>query len=341
MKRAGNLWGKITDLENIKLAHRQAKKGKSFYTEVKMVDADPEKYAYEIQQLLINKQFTTSKYEIEDRYDGRKIRTIHKLPYYPDRIVQHALLNIIGPIITRSFIRDTYQSIVGRGTSDAARRVKSLVRSDNCPTYAIKMDVQKYYPSVNNELLKQEIRRKIKCKDTLWLIDDIIDSIEGLPIGNYTSQHFGNLYLSRLDWAVKQQYRPAAYFRYCDDIVIMDNNKSNLLALKTKMIEWLKCFKLTIKPNWVLYDIAKNGVDFVGYVFRPKYTKLRTSIARNFKANCKRIRNNRKRLDRSHALSSLMAYKGWVKTASAKMLWRKNISRNLISAFPHQLKGAI
>lgn len=341
MKRAGNLWGQITDLENIKLAHRQARRGKSFYSEVKMVDADIQKYAYKIQQLLISKQFTTSKYEIEERFDGRKVRTIHKLPYYPDRIVQHALLNIVGPIITRSFIRDTYQSIVGRGTSDAAKRIKSLVRSDNCPTYAIKMDVQKYYPSVDNELLKQEIRRKIKCKDTLWLIDDIIDSIKGLPIGNYTSQHFGNLYLNRLDWAVKQQYRPTAYFRYCDDIVIMDNNKTNLLTLKTKIVEWLKNFKLTIKPNWVLYDIAKNGVDFVGYVFKPKYTRLRTTIARNFKTNCKRIRNNIARLDRSHALSSLMAYKGWVKTANAKMLWRKNVSRKLTSTFPVQLKGAI
>lgn len=341
MKRAGNLWGQITDLENIKLAHKQARRGKSFYSEVKMVDADIDKYAQEIQQLLISKQFTTSKYEIEERFDGRKVRTIHKLPYYPDRIVQHSLLNIVGPIITRSFIRDTYQSIVGRGTSDAAKRVKALIRSADCPAYAIKMDVKKYYPSVNNELLKQEIRRKIKCKDTLWLMDDIIDSIKGLPIGNYTSQHFGNLYLNRLDWAVKQQYRPKAYFRYCDDVVFMDNSKAKLLFVKAKIIERLKYLKLTIKPNWMLYDIAKDGVDFVGYVFRPKFTRLRSTIARNFKANCKRIRNNIKRLDRSRALSSLMAYKGWAKTANAKMLWRKNMSHKLTNTFPAQLKGAI
>ena len=341
MKRAGNLWNQITDLENIKLAHRQAKRGKSFYSEVKMVDANIDKYAQEIQHLLISKQFTTSKYEIEERFDGRKVRTIHKLPYYPDRIVQHALLTIVGPIITRSFIRDTYQSIVGRGTSDAANRVKKLIRSADCPAYAIKMDIQKYYPSVDNNVLKQEIRRKIKCKDTLWLIDDIVDSMRGLPIGNYTSQHFGNLYLNRLDWVVKQQYRPMAYFRYCDDIVFMDNSTEKLLFVKAKIIERLEGLKLTIKPNWVMYDVAKDGVDFVGYVFRPKFTRLRSTIARNFKANCKRIRNNITRLDRSYALSSLMAYKGWVKTAIAKMLWRKNVARKLINTFPDQLKGVI
>jgi RNA-directed DNA polymerase len=97
MKRHGNLWDKITSLDNIKLAHAVARRGKAFYTEVKMVDADVEKYAKEVQTMLLNKTFTTSPYEVEDRFDGRKMRTIYKLPYYPDRIVQHAMLNIVGP----------------------------------------------------------------------------------------------------------------------------------------------------------------------------------------------------------------------------------------------------
>jgi retron-type reverse transcriptase len=341
MRRIGNLWDKITDIENIKLAHRQARKGKSFYSEVMMVDADLDKYAKQIQDLLLSREFDTSEYETEERFDGRKIRTIHKLPYYPDRIVQHALLNVVGPIFTRSFIRDTFQSISGRGTSDAMKRVKTLVRSNNCPAYAIKIDVKKYYPSVNNELLKIEVRRKIKCQNTLWLIDNIIDSIEGLPIGNYTSQHLGNLYLSRLDWMVKQEYKPQGYFRYCDDIVFMDSNKAKLLLIKAKIIEQLVKLKLEIKKNWNLYTVAKDGIDFVGFVFRPKFTRLRKTIATNFKANCKRLRNNIKLLDKKTALSSLMAYKGWVKSANAKKLWRNHVSLKLIRTYPKQLRGAI
>jgi hypothetical protein len=341
MKRIGNLWGQITDIENIKHAHRQARRGKSFYNEVIMVDADLDKYAKQIQDLLLSKEFDTSEYETEERFDGRKIRTIHKLPYYPDRIVQHALLNVVGPIFTNSFIRDTFQSITGRGTSDTMKRVKALIRSKECPTYAIKVDVKKYYPSVDNELLKIEVRRKIKCQDTLWLIDNIIDSIKGLPIGNYTSQHLGNLYLSRLDWVVKQEYKPKGYFRYCDDIVFMDDNKAKLLFIKAKIIEHLAKLKLEIKLNWNLYTVAKDGIDFVGFVFRTKYTRLRKTIATNFKANCKRIKNNIKMLDKTTALSSLMAYKGWAKNANAKMLWRKHMTLKLVKTYPKQLRGAI
>jgi RNA-directed DNA polymerase len=233
MKRYGNLWKDIVDLENIKFAHKQARRGKSFYTEVKMVDGDIDKYCKEIWAMLVNKTFTTSPYEIEERHDGRKMRTIYKLPYYPDRIVQHALLSVVGPILVNSFIRDTFQSITRRGTADAAKRIKRLVRSKDCPRYALKIDVHKYYPSVNNNLMKQAIRKKIKCADTLWLFDDIIDSIEGLPIGNYTSQHLGNLYLNDFDWWIKQELKPKGYFRYCDDIVVfadgcrVGKNKAN------------------------------------------------------------------------------------------------------------------
>ena len=242
MKRHGNLFEQIVDIENIKLAHRSARKGKAFYAEVKMVDSDVEYYCREIQKTLINQTFTTSEYEIEDRFDGRKMRTIYKLPYYPDRIVQHALLNVVGKIFTASFIRDTFQSITGRGTSDAMRRVKKLVRSNECPKYALKIDVEKYYPSVDNAKLKAMVRRKIKCNQTLWLFDDIIDSMQGLPIGNYTSQHLGNLYLNQFDWEVKQKIKPIGYFRYCDDIVFMDDCKEKLISIK----KWAEDYLLSV-----------------------------------------------------------------------------------------------
>ena len=337
MKRHGDLWHKIVDIENIKYAHRQARKGKAYYTEVKMVDSDEDKYARQIQDMLVNKTFTTSEYEIEDRFDGRKMRTIYKLPYFPDRIVQHALLNVISDILTNSFIRDTFQSIKGRGTTDAMRRVKKLVRSEDCPKYALKMDVEKYYPSVNNEKLKVIIRRKIKCLDTLWLIDNIIDSMSGLPIGNYTSQHFGNVYLNEIDWKVKQELKPAGYFRYCDDIVLMDNDKEKLKQYKEIIVGWLNALDLRIKPSWNVYNIQTQGVDFVGFVFKQSQTKLRKTIASKFKKTCINIRN--KSLIKE-PLSSLMAYKGWAKSCNGKKLWRKH-TMVLRGMFPQQLRSAL
>jgi RNA-directed DNA polymerase len=339
MKRAGNLWDQITSWDNLMLAHKQARKGKAFYTEVKMVDADPEYFINIIQHALISKQFSTSKYEVEDRFDGRKIRTIYKLPYFPDRIIQHALLNVIGPILVNGFIRDTFQSITGRGTSDAAKRIKALIRSDNPPKYALKLDVKKYYPSIDNDIMKSEVRRKIKCPDTLWLIDDIIDSIQGLPIGNYTSQHLGNLYLNRFDWWVKQELKPRGYFRYCDDLVFLDDTSAKLMRFKRLAEEKLQALKLAIKPTWNISRIAKDGVDFVGYVFYPTYTRLRRSIATKFKAACKRLTVCQQMPD--NAMSSLMAYKGWVKHSSSKRLWRDNLTPALRQAFPKQLRGAV
>jgi RNA-directed DNA polymerase len=340
MKRYGNLWKDIVDLENIKFAHKQARRGKSFYTEVKMVDGDIDKYCKDIQAMLVNKTFATSPYEIEERHDGRKMRTIYKLPYYPDRIVQHALLSVVGPILVNSFIRDTFQSITGRGTADAAKRIKRLVRSKDCPRYALKIDVHKYYPSVNNNLMKQAIRKKIKCADTLWLFDDIIDSIEGLPIGNYTSQHLGNLYLNDFDWWIKQELKPKGYFRYCDDIVVFADTAKKLVEIKELMVAELARIDLTIKPSWNIYDVHKNGVDFVGYVFKPSETRLRKSITIKFKRACRRLKRFLHKVDPKPYLSTLMAYKGWAKPANAKLLWRKH-TMYFRKFYPKQLRSAI
>lgn len=334
MKRHGNLWARITDLENIKAAHMLARRGKSFYTEVKMVDADLDRYSRDIQTMLIEKSFKTSPYEIEQRHDGRKMRTIYKLPYYPDRIVQHALLNVTGEIFTRSFIRDSFQSIIGRGTSDAMRRVRKLI-AEKRPKFALKVDIEKYYPSIDNSIMKAEIRRKIKCADALWLIEDIVDSTNGLPIGNYTSQHFGNLYLNNFDWWIKQNIKPIGYFRYCDDIVVMGNSRYDLVQLCKQMVLRLESIKLKIKSNWCIYDVARYGVNFVGYVFSHARTRLRRSIATNFKRACKKIR-----IKTDSNRSKVMAYKGWCRPVNAKELWRHN-TRSLRPLFPKQLRHAV
>jgi RNA-directed DNA polymerase len=340
MKRHGNLWHKVVDLDNIKFAHRQARRGKAFYTEVKMVDADLDRYAKEVQSMLVNKTFTTSPYYVEDRFDGRKMRTIYKLPYYPDRIVQHALLNVVGPIVVNTFIRDSFQSIAGRGTHDAARRVKRLVRSPGCPKYALKVDVEKYYPSVDNSLMKDAVRRKIKDPDVLWLIDNVIDSMPGLPIGNYTSQHLGNLYLNQFDWWMKQSIKPAGYFRYCDDILVFAHSTKELTRIKEQMTVRLGELGLTIKPNWNIYDVHNNGIDFVGFVFTLDRTRLRPTIAAKFKVRCSELKQVLTKENCLDFLSSLMAYKGWMKGVNGKRLWRRHTAW-FVKFFPKQLRGAI
>jgi retron-type reverse transcriptase len=330
MKRIGNLWDGITSIENIKLAHKKASKGKSHYSEVKEFNKDPDRYCKEIQDLLLSNKFTTSKYTIKEIFDGRKDRVVHKLPYFPDRVVQHALMNLVGDILCKSLIRDTFQSIPNRGTSDAAARVRALIKNKK-PRYALKVDVKKYYPSVNSKLLMQKIESKIKCKDTLNLISDILDSSEGLPIGNLTSQIFGNFYLSELDWKIKQEFKPLGYFRYCDDLLFFANSKKFLRNLHKQVREELQSLGLVLKDTSQIYEVSTQGVDFVGFVFYPNRSRLRKSIKISFQKSCRKPLVD---------LSSIMAYKGWLMKCRAGKLWRKH-TRKLTCKYRKQINKVI
>ena len=162
MKRVGNLYHKIYDIENLKVAHKNARKGKSFYQEVKMVDANPDYYLKEIQQMLVNKTYKTSDYVVFLKQDGQKEREIFKLPYYPDRIVHWALLQVIEPTLMRNLTVNTYSAIPQRGIHFGLERVREDLKDTKGCAYCLKFDIKKYYPSINHELLKQKYARLIK-----------------------------------------------------------------------------------------------------------------------------------------------------------------------------------
>lgn len=327
MKRYGDLWKHITSLETLKNSHILAKRGKGHYAAVQEVEKDVEGHLIRLQQDLLNKTFTTGKYIIEDRMEGGKMRRIYKLPYYPDRIVQHALMSAVGPIFRRSLIRDTFQSLPNRGTSDARRRVQKMMKEDP-QSYALKMDIRKYYPNVNNEKLKEVLRRRIKCKDTLWLMDNIINSMEGLPIGNLTSQYFGNIFLYQFDWWVKQELKVKYYYRYCDDLVIFSKNQKQLRELRKQIESYLSDMQLEIKPSWQIVNLKSQGVDFVGYVFGTHTTRLRTSIAKRFKKHA--MRSKTFSFVPQKIIDVFVAYKGWLMRCNAKKLWRKYVTNRII-----------
>jgi Reverse transcriptase (RNA-dependent DNA polymerase). len=193
MKRYGNLYSKICDMNNLRLAHKNARKGKGWYKEVKMVDADEEHYLKLLQEMLINKIYKTSEYETFFKTDGLKQREIYKLPYFPDRICQWAIIQIIEPILINNLTKDTYSAIPNRGIHLAKKRLDAAIQNDVLGTqYTLKLDVKKYYPSINHDILKSKYRRIFKDDDLLWLLDEIIGSTPGdtgIPIGNYLSQY--------------------------------------------------------------------------------------------------------------------------------------------------------
>jgi hypothetical protein len=316
MKRDTNLFEAIASLENLRLAHARAQRGKGHYSQVKKVNENPEFYLGQIRDALLSGTFTTSEYIEEARFDGRKNRVIHKLPYYPDRIVQHAIMAVCGPLWRKRLIRDTYQSIEGRGQHDARRRVDKYLK-DHPQAFGMKLDVRKFYPSVDNALMLDCIGKTIKCSRTLALLKDIIYSHPGLPIGNYTSQYFGNLFLSPIDWRIKQNYPGMGYFRYCDDIVLISDDLKELRRSTDEIGEMLAAIKLDCTVISAPKMVNVSGLDFCGFVFKTDSIHVRKDILKKLKAAVRLHLANPERL-----LKSLCSYWGWFKPTQDRRVWR-------------------
>lgn len=324
MKRKNNLYEKIVHKQNILKAHNNAKRGKAHYSEVHKVSSNLTKYIDKLHISLLNKNHKTSKYDIVTRVERGKERVIYRLPYFPDRIVHHALLQIMQPILEETLIKDTYQSIRGRGIHKAKDRLLDFLKDKNNTKYCLKIDIKKYYPSVDNKILKEMIRKKIKCKDTLYLVDEIVDSTKGLPIGNYTSQTFGNFYLSYFDHYIKEVLKIKYYIRYADDMIFLHNDKKVLHYYKSSMEKYLSDdLKLTLKSNWQIFPTNTRGIDFLGFRFFHDYTMLRKKIKTDY---CKRVSST---FNQSY-VNSIMSYYGWIKSCDCYNLMRKTISEDII-----------
>lgn len=315
MKRYGFLYDKIYDLDNIRLAHKNARKGKTKYAAVRRVDASPEHHFEKIVDMLKNKTFKNSDYDIFYLTDQGKRRQIYRLPYFPDRIIHHCIVQVLEPIWTKIYIADTSSSIKKRGIHYTVKRLKSvLYKYPAQTTYCLKLDVSKFYPSVNHNILKKIILKKIKDKEVLWLLDEIIDSAPGIPIGNYLSQHFGNLYLAYLDHYAKEILGCKFYYRYCDDIIICCSNKDHLREIKEGFEQLLFCnLVMRFKPSWQIFPVRVRGIDFIGYRFFGNFILARKRIAAQFKRSFK------------NGMNSLPSYFGWFKYADTYRLWINNI----------------
>ncbi len=330
MKRYSNLWPTICSMENLKAAHKSARKGKTYYREVKKVDEDPEKYLTMLQESLINGTFKTSEYIVFEREEGHKTRLIYKLPYYPDRIAQWAILRVIEPILIKNLTRDTYSAIPGRGTHLALKRLKKSLRQDPSGTaYCLKLDMRKYYQSIPHEKLKQTYAKIFKDKELLNAIDEIIDSTPGevgIPIGNYISQYSGNIYLSCLDHWLKEDKQVKYYFRYMDDIVILHSSKEYLHQLFREIKDFAQTrLELTIKDTWQVFPTNVRGIDFLGFRVFKDYVLLRKTTAKNLK---RKMRGVSKKLARGGCISfpewcSFNSYKGWLKYCDSDRLYQK------------------
>ena len=208
-------------------------------------------------------------------------------------------MNILEPIWVSIFTKDTYSCIKNRGIHAAAKNVKHILRTDNDGTrYCLKIDIRKFYPSIDHDILKMVIRRRIKDKRLLWLLDEIIDSVPtGVPIGNYLSQYFANLYLAYFDHWLKEVKHVKYYWRYADDIVILALNKEVLHELLHEIRAYLReNLKLKVKRNYQVFPTNTRGIDFLGYRFFHTHTFLRKSIKKKLFRRVAKLRKRTIRL---------------------------------------------
>ena len=313
MKRIGKLFDKIYSLENLNLADSNARKGKSNQIGIIEYEKNRKVNILKLHDSLMNKTYKTSDYKTFKIYEPKE-RLIFRLPYFPDRITHHAIMNILEPIFVSSFTKDTYSCIKKRGIHGATNDLKKALLDKDNTKYCLKLDIKKFYPSVNHEILKRLLRKKFKDNNLLWLLDEIIDSTEGLPIGNYLSQYFANFYLTYFDHWLKEELNIKYYFRYADDMVILSNNKVELHETLSKIKTYLNNnLKLTVKENYQIFPVDVRGIDFVGYVFYHDYILVRKSIKQNFARMIKKNKNNK----------SIASYNGWLKHCNSVNLRRK------------------
>jgi len=332
MKTYKHLYDKICSFENLLLASKKAQRCKRFQDEVSRFNFYLERNLLQLQEELKSQTYKPGAYREFYIYEPKK-RMISAAPYR-DRVVHHALCNVIEPIFDRTFIYNSYACRKSKGTHRAIELCSEFCRKHD---YVLKCDIKKFFPSLDHLILKNLVRRKIRDDKTLWLIDTIIDSSNpqepvvdyfegddlitpatrrrGIPIGNLTSQLSANIYLNGFDHFVKQELRCRCYIRYCDDFVVFSDDKTWLHQIKEGMEDYLATLRLKLHPRKCNVFPVKDGVDFLGFRILPTYRRLR-------KKNVTRFRRRLRQLQEAYAEAEIpiakvtVSVRSWVAHAS-------------------------
>lgn len=254
-----------------------------------------------LNEQLINKTYIHDPYESFYICDPKR-RHIHKASVR-DRVLHQAVFQILYLIFDKHFIYDSFSSRNYKGTHLGVERLFSGIRKESknwkVKCFTLKCDVRKFFDFINHGILFDLIKRKIKDRDTLWLIRVFLESFEtekgkGLPLGNVTSQLFANIYLNELDQFVKHTLKARYYFRYCDDFVIVHKNREFLEKYLVQIKEFLlDSLLLELHPHKVEIRKVAQGIDFLGYIVLPHAVILRTKTKRRIlrKINDKNVQS--------------------------------------------------
>jgi retron-type reverse transcriptase len=294
MKRVGCLYPFIADPDNIRLAFLKAAKGKHDRKEVIRFKTNLESNISNLYCQLQNGCLNVGRYRFFNVYDPKK-RWICAA-CFPERILHHAIMNVCEPVLDKYAINDSYACRKGKGPRRAVHKAQQFARRYR---WYLKLDIAKYFDSIDHDLLRERLSRRIKDKGVLKLFDQIFKTYEtqkgkGLPIGNLVSQHLANFYLSFFDHWIKEVRKIRGYIRYMDDFILFGEGKE---ALKLELIEihlFLKThLKLTLNPK-IQVNKCKNGIPFLGYRVFPSIIRLTARSKQRFVKKFRQYENKQR-----------------------------------------------
>lgn len=346
MKTYKNLFGRVCSFENLYLAFKNAASGKLARFSCADFSFNREKELLRLQEELLTEEYRHGDYHDFVVRDP-KVRQI-RAAYFRDRVVHHALCNIIEPIFEACFISDSFACRKGKGTLEALEKCKCLARLYQ-NGYVLKADISKFFYTVDHEILLGIISRRIADKKVLRLCSEIISSSEdsrfrtylpgdglfalqrptGIPIGNLTSQLFANIYLSEMDRFVKQKLKWKHYLRYMDDVLLFAREKPRLWKALREIGDFLaQELRLSLHPIKRTVSPVRAGIDWVGYRIFPDRVKIRRKNIFRFRQRCGRLRSLyiRNKIPLSRIRDSIVSFCGYAKWAGAsrllnRMLW--------------------
>lgn len=281
MKLANNLIEQIAEPDNLRLAFHKATQGKRYSSQVKAYRAGLDAQLLALRDQLLQEKVEVGDYRYFKVYDPKERQICASA--FSEQVLHHALMNVCHPCFERTQIFDSYASRPGKGVHAALRRSFSFHREGY---WFLKLDIRKFFASIDHLVLKRQLYRLFKDKSVLRLFSQIIDTYEdeprkGLPIGNLTSQYFANHYLSELDHFIKEQLYCKSYVRYMDDLVVWDEDKGTLMQ-KLSVIKRYVEDSLHLRLKLPQLNKAERGLPFCGYILYPHYIRLSRRSKRRY-----------------------------------------------------------
>jgi len=294
------MFKKLITIENLFSVWYEFRKGKINKPDVILFERNLEDNIFQLYKDINIKKYHHQAYYTFCIWDP-KFRKINK-SIVRDRIVHHLVYRYLEKIWQPIFIYHSYSCQIGKGTHRAVnnlvKTLKKVSKNDKRNIWYLKLDIKKFFASVDHEILLKLLKKRVYNPEVLWLLEEIVKSYSeeeytdrGMPIGNLTSQIFANIYLNELDYFVKQNLKEKYYFRYADDFIFLNESRSYLKNLEKVVKDFvLNKLKLVIHPQKIIFGKYFSGIDWLGYVVFPHYKILRIKTKkRMFKKIDKKI----------------------------------------------------